>query len=98
MDDKLDWLHFYTFYTKFGMGRATWDAAQEIRTNRITREEGVALVKKYDHEKPKTFLKDILQYLNITENHFWEIVEKHRNLNLWEKSLSGKWKLKVVIS
>ena len=35
---------------KFGMGRATWDAAQEIRTNKITREEGVALVKKYDQE------------------------------------------------
>ena len=98
IDDKMEDLHYYMQLIKFGMGRATWDAAQEIRTNRITREEGVALVKKYDHEKPKTFLKDILQYLNITENHFWEIVEKHRNLNLWEKSLSGKWKLKVVIS
>ena len=46
---------------KFGMGRATWDAAQEIRTNKITREEGIALVKKYDQEIPKTFLKDILE-------------------------------------
>jgi hypothetical protein len=80
------------------MGRATWDAAQEIRTNKITREEGVALVKKYDQEIPKTFLKDILEYLDISENHFWKVIEKHRNHNIWEKSLDGKWKLKVEIS
>ena len=80
------------------MGRATWDAAQEIRTNRISREEGVALVKKYDHEIPKTFLNDILEYLGISETYFWEIIDKHRNKNIWEKSANGKWKLKVNIS
>ena len=30
MDDKIDWLHFYTFYIKFGMGRATAATDQEI--------------------------------------------------------------------
>ena len=98
IDDKMEDLHYYMQYIKFGMGRATWDAAQEIRTNKITREEGVALVKKYDHEIPKTFFKDILEYLDISENYFWEIIEKHRNLNIWEKSLNRKWKLKVTIS
>ena len=80
------------------MGRATWDAAQEIRTNRITREEGVALVKKYDHEIPKTFFNDILEYLDISETYFWEIIEKHINKNIWEKLANGKWNLKVNIS
>ena len=35
-------LHYFMQYIKFGMGRATWDAAQEIRTNIITRDEGIA--------------------------------------------------------
>ena len=98
IDDKMEDLHYYMQVIKFGMGRATWDAAQEIRTNKITREEGVALVKKYDQEIPKTFLKDILEYLNISENHFWKVIEKHRNPNIWEKSLDGKWKLKVELN
>ena len=48
IDDKLDTLHFYTTLIKFGIGRATYDASQEIRSNKIDREEGVALVRKYD--------------------------------------------------
>jgi len=43
IDDRIDPVHYYTTYIKFGIGRATYDAAQEIRTRKITREEGVAL-------------------------------------------------------
>ena len=53
MDDKIDWLHFYTFYSKFGMGRATAATDQEIRSGIISRDEGTALVKKFDGEFPK---------------------------------------------
>ena len=57
IDDKIDDLHYYTTYIKFGIGRATYDSAQEIRTEKITREEGVNLVKQYDQEFPKKYLK-----------------------------------------
>ena len=40
--------HYLTTLIKFGIGRATYDAAQEIRNNKITREEGVQLVRKFD--------------------------------------------------
>ena len=43
---------------KFGLGRTSYDAAQEIRNEKITREEGIALVKKYDSEFPKKYFKD----------------------------------------
>ena len=56
------------------------------------------LTRLYDHEIPKTFLKDILEYLNMNENSFWKIIEKHRNPKIWEKSSSGEWKLKVKIN
>ena len=57
IDDVIEWLHFYMIFIKFGIGRATYDAAQEIRNQKITREEGVALVHKYDHEFPKSISK-----------------------------------------
>ena len=41
IDDKIDDLHYYTTYIKFGIGRATYDSSQEIRNRHITREEGV---------------------------------------------------------
>ena len=70
LDDKLDDLHFYTTYIKFGIGRATYDAAQEIRSKDISRDEGVALVKKFDGEFPERFLKEIFEYLSINKRDY----------------------------
>ena len=70
IDDKIDDFHYYTTYVKFGIGRATYDAAQEIRNGDITREEGVALVKKYDGEFPERFASEIFRYLSIGEEEF----------------------------
>ena len=61
----MDDLHYYTSLIKFGIGRATYDAAQEIRSGDITREEGVALVNKYDGEFPERWAKEIFNYLSI---------------------------------
>jgi hypothetical protein len=46
IDDKIDPFHYYLIHIKFGLGRASYDAAQEIRNEKITREEGINLVKK----------------------------------------------------
>ena len=97
IDDKMEDLHYFMQYIKFGMGRATWDASQEIRTNIITRDEGIALVKKYDHEYPKKYLKDILEYLSISEETFWNIIDRHRNREIFTKDSSGNWKFKIAI-
>jgi N-acetyl sugar amidotransferase len=70
IDDKIDDFHFYTYYTKFGIGRATYDASQEVRNEDIVRAEGVALVKKYDGEFPERFADEIFNYLSITEKEF----------------------------
>ncbi len=70
IDDKIDDFHYYATYIKFGIGRATYDAAQEIRSGDITREEGVALVKRFDGEFPERFAEEIFRYLSIDEKHF----------------------------
>jgi len=93
LDDKQDGFHFYLAFIKFGIGRATSDAAHEIRDGHITREEGIALVKRYDGEFPKKHFQWFLDYLGITEKHFWEVVDSYRPPHLWEK-VNGEWKLK----
>lgn len=70
IDDRIDDLHYYTTRAKFGIGRATYDAAQEIRSGDIDREEGVALVRKFDHEVPERFLPELLNYLSLPEEEF----------------------------
>lgn len=70
IDDRIDDFHYYTTRTKFGIGRATYDAAQEIRSGDITREEGVALVRKFDHEFPERFADEIFRYLSLPVREF----------------------------
>jgi N-acetyl sugar amidotransferase len=70
IDDRIDDFHYYTTYIKFGIGRATYDAAQEIRSADITREEGVALVRRFDGEFPERFAEEIFRYLSIPAKEF----------------------------
>lgn len=70
IDDKIDDFHYFTTLTKFGIGRATYDASQEIRSADINREEGVALVKRFDLEFPERFAEEIFQYLSINPKEY----------------------------
>jgi len=96
LDDKLAGYHNYFAYLKFGLGRATSDAAHEIRDGHITREEGVALVRKFDGELPKKHFKEFLEYVRITEEEFWEIADAHRTDHLWHK-VNDKWELRSQV-
>jgi N-acetyl sugar amidotransferase len=70
IDDRIDDLHYYTTFVKFGIGRATYDAAQEIRSGDITRPEGVALVRRFDGEFPERFAEECFRYLSLPEREF----------------------------
>ena len=80
LDDKIDGFHYFTTYIKFGIGRASYDAAQEIRNNHISREEAIALVKKYDGEFAKKYFNEFLEYINISEQKFWELIDNGKVL------------------
>ena len=97
IDDKIDDLHWYTRFIKFGIGRATDDASQEIRNNHITRQEGMALAKKFDGEWPDRYLKEILDYLNIGEDYFRKRCDDFRSPHLW-KYENNQWKLRHTVN
>ena len=94
IDDKIDDLHFYTTFIKFGIGRATYDAAQEIRNKHLTREEGVALVKRFDGEFPDRYFDEIMEYIGMTSEEFHALCDKFRSPHLWGKDVDGNWKLR----
>ncbi|MCL0053821.1 N-acetyl sugar amidotransferase, partial [Dehalococcoidia bacterium] len=60
LDDKVDGFHFYTGFIKFGIGRTTYEASQEIRNKHLTREEAVALVDRFEGEFPERYFKDVM--------------------------------------
>ena len=93
LDDKIDGLHYYTSYVKFMVGRTRYDASQEIRSGHITREEGIALLKKFEGEFPQLYHKEVLEYMGITEERFWEITDKSRSPHLWKKD-GSEWVLR----
>ena len=97
LDDKLDGFHYYLGFLKFGIGRTTSDAAHEIRDGHLTREEGVALVRRYDGEFPAKNFATFLDYVGMDEDEFWKAADAFRPAHLWERA-GDEWRLKHQVS
>jgi N-acetyl sugar amidotransferase len=76
IDDKLDPLHYLTMHAKWGIGRASHDASQEIRNGYLTREEGVKLVQQYDGEWRQSTIDWACAYMGISQEEFWTTIQK----------------------
>ena len=97
IDDKIDPFHYLTTLIKFGIGRCTYDAAQEVRNGKITREEAVHLVRKYDAEFPSKYLKEFLDYIETSEIDFHKILDAHRSPHIWKRNSDDTWSLRHVV-
>lgn len=97
IDDKIDPLMYFCTLAKFGIGRATYDASQEIRNGKIERDEGVALVRRYDQEVPSKYMNEILAYMDITAERFAECIDAERPGHLWE-NVNGAWRLRHQVA
>ena len=95
-DDRLDGFHHWFGLLKFGIGRGTANAAREVREGYRTREEAVQLVHRYDTEFPAKHFRDLLEYCQVTEAEFWDIAERWRNHDLWER-VGNDWRLKQQV-
>jgi hypothetical protein len=93
LDDKIDNLYYYMQYVKFGFGRATRDSCRMIQNHQMTREKGLELARKYDNEFPSKDFDEVLSFLDLKEDEFEKIVNKHRNEEIWKTGLSNKWEL-----
>ena len=59
-------------------------------------EKAKALVKRYDGEFPQKYLKVFLEYVNISEQEFWEVVDSWRSDHIWRK-VGENWQLKHAL-
>jgi N-acetyl sugar amidotransferase len=97
LDDKIDGFHYYTTYIKFGLGRASYDASQEIRNRHLTREEGVALVRRFDGEFPEKYFDEVLACIELDRDEFFDLCNQFRSEHLW-RFVDGEWVLRHPVS
>jgi len=93
LDDKVDGFFYFTRWIKFGVGRTMMDSAQEIRNHHITKEEGIALMRRYEGEYPARYEKEFLDYISMNREEFLALCDRFRSPHLW-KVEDGQWKLR----
>jgi len=81
--------HDYFKFLKYGFGRTTDHASIEIRYGRISRDEGIKLVKEHEGKIPKKYFKEFLEAAKITEKEFHDICNKFTNRELFQTDQNG---------
>lgn len=78
-------------YLKYGFGRIADYVNEDIRNGRMTREEGIALNKRFDGKCSPAYIKSFSDYIGITVDEFWAQVDKSVNTDLFIKEGPGKY-------
>ena len=92
IDEKINRVHQYFKVLKFGYGRATDHSCEDIRIGRLTREKAKELVKKHDLlEISDYYVNDFIDFIGISRDEFFDIIEKNRNMNIWKQGSDGRW-------
>lgn len=87
-------IHDYFKFLKFGFGRASDLVSMHIRRGRLTREQGMNIVKNCDGKFPWTYLdkplEEILEPLDITVDEFIKICDQFTNKKLFKVDRNGE--------
>lgn len=94
-----DWVNLNQMikYLKYGFGRTSDYVNEAIRMGRMTREEAIAMAKRYDGKCARRYILSFCEYIEITEAQFWETVDRFVNRKLFEKNASGVWQPKFEV-
>lgn len=95
LDDRYEnGAHDLLKFVKFGYGRASDHASKDIRTGYLTREQGIEMVKKYDH----VVSSDVAywcDYVNMSIDEFWHTADTFRDPRVWWIQDGQWWKQNV---
>jgi len=83
--------HDYTKFLKFGYGKSTDHASRDIRLKRISREDAINLVEKFDAKIPNISLQLFLEWIDMTQDEFYEIIDNFRDHRVWKKDIDGNY-------
>ncbi len=84
-------------YLKFGFGRTTDYMNEEIRYGRISRQEAIKITEKYDGKCSQEYIDSFCDYIEISKEKFWQVLDGFVNKNLFEKDKEGKWTPKFKV-
>jgi len=94
IDEKINRIHQYMKVIKFGYGRATDHACEEIRNGRMTREEAITLVRKHDIQALSDYyVDDFCSLLKYPKDRFWDVMKKYRNEQICEITSNGELRI-----
>jgi N-acetyl sugar amidotransferase len=93
LDNHQHGVHDYFKYLKFGFSRATDHACLHIRRGRLTRQDGLDIVKNLDGKFPWSYLgkslEDILRPLDMTVEEFIRLCDKFTNKKIFKRDVTG---------
>jgi N-acetyl sugar amidotransferase len=90
-------LNQYLKYPKFGHSSATEMASRWIRAGRVTREEMIPLVKKFDKILDQGIVDRFMEYTSMKPREFWAIMDKWYNRELFYQDRDGVWHEKFEV-
>lgn len=90
LDDDTGIVNQMMKYIKMGYGFTTDEVCADIWAGRLTREEGIEMLRKYDGKCHPKYIKQFCDYIDITMDEFWNVVEKFRG-PMWKKNHLGEW-------
>lgn len=96
LDDDFVIVNQMLKYLKFGFGKATQEVGSAIRFGLMTRAQGVDIVRRYDGKCADFYVDALCDYLEMTHEEFWGVVDRFVNRDLFEKGPDGRWKPKFV--
>jgi N-acetyl sugar amidotransferase len=75
---------------KHGYSKVTDHATREIRFGRLTRKEGLALVRKHE-QAAEVYDAQFCEWLGVTRRSLQFMLDLHRNPRFWEQITPDKW-------
>ncbi len=97
LDSDLQIVNQMIKYLKFGFGFATDEACYDIREGRLSREDAIWLIKEYDGRCGEQYIQMACDYLDISKEEFWHVLDGYVNTNLFEKDEKGWWRPKFEV-
>jgi N-acetyl sugar amidotransferase len=93
LDNHQTGIHDYFKFLKFGFSRATDISCLHIRRGRITRQDGIELIRKHDGKFPWTYLgkpiERVLEPLDMTVDEFIKVCDRFTNKKIFKTNAKG---------
>jgi N-acetyl sugar amidotransferase len=97
LDEDFFTLNMMIKWLKYGFGRANDNVNEEIRCGRMSREEAIEIVEKFDGLCSNEVIEKFCTFIGITQNEFWIVVDTFVNSDLFEKVELGVYRKKFKV-